>query len=107
MPVAGSHAGFRKRSPTAAASGAPVVPVATPVPQYDKLDGDPNFMTSLARGLAVIQAFSQRSDNLRFRRSATKRDFRAPQCGVAFTRFRNWDLRAPRITGIFICGRVF
>jgi IclR family transcriptional regulator, pca regulon regulatory protein len=29
-------------------------------PQVDGFEGDPNFMTSLARGLAVIQAFSQR-----------------------------------------------
>ncbi|PYU87076.1 MAG: IclR family transcriptional regulator [Acidobacteria bacterium] len=82
MPVAGSHAGFRKRSRTAAASAAPVPPVATPVPQYDKLEGDPNFMTSLARGLAVIQAFSQAkrqltisqiSDKTGFSRAAVRR----------------------------------
>lgn len=30
----------------------------------DALTGDPNFMTSLARGLAVIQAFSQRRHHL-------------------------------------------
>jgi IclR family pca regulon transcriptional regulator len=59
MPVAGSNAGFRKQSRTGPASAGLVEPVPTPVPQYDKLHGDPNFMTSLARGLAVIQAFSQ------------------------------------------------
>ncbi|PYU42742.1 MAG: IclR family transcriptional regulator [Acidobacteria bacterium] len=82
MPVAGSNAGFRKRSRTVAASAAPVVPLATPVPQYDQLDGDPNFMTSLARGLAVIQAFSQAkrqltisqiSDKTGFSRAAVRR----------------------------------
>jgi IclR family pca regulon transcriptional regulator len=31
-----------------------------PSEQIDALTGDPNFMTSLARGLAVIQAFSER-----------------------------------------------
>src|SRR5882672_8150948 len=64
MPVAGSHAGFRKHSRTAPASAAGLEAVPTPVPQYDNLDGDPNFMTSLARGLAVIQAFSQRKRHL-------------------------------------------
>ncbi len=32
----------------------------TPAAQVDLLTGDPNFMTSLARGLVVIQAFSER-----------------------------------------------
>jgi IclR family transcriptional regulator, pca regulon regulatory protein len=35
-------------------------PILTPAAQVDALTGDPNFMTSLARGLAVIQAFSER-----------------------------------------------
>jgi len=59
MPVGGSNAGFRKHSRSGAASAAPIEPAPTPLPQYDSADGDPNFMTSLARGLAVIQAFSQ------------------------------------------------
>lgn len=33
-------------------------------PDTDTFAGDPNFMTSLARGLAVIQAFSQRRHHL-------------------------------------------
>ena len=32
---------------------------ASPASQIDALGGDPNFMTSLARGLAVIQGFAQ------------------------------------------------
>src|SRR5258708_39207237 len=59
MPVGGSHAGFRKHSRLRPAPEGPVEPALTALPQYDKADGDPNFMTSLARGLAVIQAFSQ------------------------------------------------
>lgn len=39
---------------TPAGTGTPVTPGA----QIDAMGGDPNFMTSLARGLAVIQAFS-------------------------------------------------
>ena len=35
-------------------------PILTPAAQVDALTGDPNFMTSLARGLVVIQAFSER-----------------------------------------------
>ncbi len=35
-----------------------------PAAQIDGFSGDPNFMTSLARGLAVIQAFSTRRDPL-------------------------------------------
>jgi len=37
---------------------------ATPAAKIDALGGDPNFMTSLARGLAVIQAFSQSKRHL-------------------------------------------
>jgi IclR family pca regulon transcriptional regulator len=37
---------------------------ATPSADIDAFTGDPNFMTSLARGLAVIQAFSQRRHHL-------------------------------------------
>ena len=38
----------------------PTASGATPSADIDAFTGDPNFMTSLARGLAVIQAFSQR-----------------------------------------------
>ena len=37
---------------------------ATPAARIEALGGDPNFMTSLARGLAVIQAFSQSKRHL-------------------------------------------
>jgi IclR family pca regulon transcriptional regulator len=36
----------------------------TPSAKIDALSGDPNFMTSLARGLAVIQAFTDRKHQL-------------------------------------------
>jgi IclR family transcriptional regulator, pca regulon regulatory protein len=39
-------------------------PPATPSAKIDALSGDPNFMTSLARGLAVIQAFTDRKQHL-------------------------------------------
>jgi IclR family transcriptional regulator, pca regulon regulatory protein len=43
---------------TAPATAAPT-PKPTPASTLDVYTGDPNFMTSLARGLLVIQAFSQ------------------------------------------------
>jgi len=45
-------------APTAEKPELPAPP-ATPASSLDVYTGDPNFMTSLARGLIVIQAFSQ------------------------------------------------
>jgi IclR family pca regulon transcriptional regulator len=45
----------------------PAVPTAakvTPAAALDAYTGDPNFMTSLARGLVVIQAFTQQSPQM-------------------------------------------
>src|SRR5260370_22831294 len=75
MPVADSNAAFRKRSRNDDTPAAPVEAVPTPVPQCDKLDGDPNFMTSLARGLAVIQAFSQAKRQLTISQISAKTGF--------------------------------
>jgi hypothetical protein len=52
--------------------------------QIDGYSGDPNFMTSLARGLAVIHAFSHASVNSPFLKSARRPAFRVLLCGVAF-----------------------
>lgn len=50
----------RRRKPSGARSGGQAGPAAPPPPAgADALPGDPNFMASLARGLAVIRAFSQ------------------------------------------------
>jgi IclR family pca regulon transcriptional regulator len=43
--------------------------------QIDGYSGDPNFMTSLARGLAVIQAFSQRQRELTVSQISAKTGF--------------------------------
>ncbi|MGC1484024.1 MAG: IclR family transcriptional regulator C-terminal domain-containing protein [Candidatus Acidiferrum sp.] len=43
--------------------------------QIEAHGGDPNFMTSLARGLAVIQAFSQRQHELTVSQISTKTGF--------------------------------
>jgi len=44
-------------------SMAPAI-VASPAKRIEALTGDPNFMTSLARGLAVIHAFQERKRHL-------------------------------------------
>src|SRR3546814_20114291 len=45
------------------ASVAPPI-VASPAKRIQALTGDPDFMTSLARGLAVVQAFQERKRHL-------------------------------------------
>ena len=55
---------------------APPVPAPpTPSAQIDALTGDPDFMTSLARGLAVIQAFSQKKRQLTISQVSAKTGF--------------------------------
>src|ERR1700732_3781836 len=43
---------------------APALPKPTPAASLDIYTGDPNFMTSLARGLIVIQAFTQQTPQM-------------------------------------------
>jgi IclR family pca regulon transcriptional regulator len=50
-------------TPAAPATTAPA-PKITPAAALDAYTGDPNFMTSLARGLVVIQAFTQQSPQM-------------------------------------------
>ena len=47
---------------TAVATTAPAAPTAAE--EIEAMSGDPNFMTSLARGLAVIRGFTQQKRNL-------------------------------------------
>jgi IclR family pca regulon transcriptional regulator len=62
--------------PKPATSSAPLVPAPpTPSAQIDALTGDPDFMTSLARGLAVIQAFSQKKRQLTISQVSAKTGF--------------------------------
>jgi IclR family transcriptional regulator, pca regulon regulatory protein len=60
MPAADPQKTREKLETNRSAAGASAAPPAPPSSQIDVFEGDPNFMTSLARGLAVIQAFSQR-----------------------------------------------
>ncbi|HEX7158193.1 MAG TPA: IclR family transcriptional regulator C-terminal domain-containing protein [Edaphobacter sp.] len=52
------------QAPPPAAPAAPPAPKPTPAASLDAFTGDPNFMTSLARGLIVIQAFSQQNPQM-------------------------------------------
>jgi IclR family transcriptional regulator, pca regulon regulatory protein len=62
--------------PKPAAPPLPTVPAPpTPSAQIDALTGDPDFMTSLARGLAVIQAFSQKKRQLTISQVSAKTGF--------------------------------
>ena len=61
-PVAPARRG--RVSATEAAIVAPISPAVTPAAEIDALTGDPNFMSSLARGLAVVRAFSQQRRTL-------------------------------------------
>jgi IclR family pca regulon transcriptional regulator len=57
------------------AANAPHPASQTVSAQIDEYRGDPNFMTSLARGLAVIQAFSQRQRELTVSQISAKTGF--------------------------------
>ena len=59
MPLANSNPTVRKPSRTQSVSAGLLEPAPSPSLPLEGAGGDPNFMTSLARGLAVIQAFSQ------------------------------------------------
>jgi IclR family pca regulon transcriptional regulator len=63
------HKQFHSSAGVAEAPAAPVLlprsqPASPMAAKLDEFTGDPNFMTSLARGLLVIQAFSQQSLHL-------------------------------------------
>ena len=54
----------RQPLPSPTIAMAPAAPKPTPAAALDAFTGDPNFMTSLARGLVVIQAFTQQSPQM-------------------------------------------
>jgi len=61
--TAGSRSG-RPRAPATAKSDVLQDDTPTAASEIDALTGDPNFMTSLARGLAVIQGFTKQKRSL-------------------------------------------
>src|SRR2546421_12498578 len=58
-PAVTSSSKTRGADSTPRAERMPVVTTVTAADEIQALSGDPNFMTSLARGLAVIRGFSQ------------------------------------------------
>jgi len=59
-----SLAAARQSTPAPVPPAPPAVPKITPASALDVFTGDPNFMTSLARGLIVIQAFTQQAPQM-------------------------------------------
>ena len=60
--------------------------IASPAKRIDALTGDPNFMTSLARGLAVIHAFQERKRHLTIAQITIAPRFPGQPCAAACTR---------------------
>ena len=82
MPRATSRTSVAETSRAALVPPKPAAPPVAAVPapptpsaQIDALTGDPDFMTSLARGLAVIQAFSQKKRQLTISQVSAKTGF--------------------------------
>ncbi len=75
MPSANSLTPAGKQARVVPASASRSVMALMPAAQIDGFSGDPNFMTSLARGLAVIQAFSTRRDPLTISYVSSKTGF--------------------------------
>lgn len=65
----------KQQAPAKVASNPTSMAPLTPNAQIDAYGGDPNFMTSLARGLAVIQAFTQRQRELTVSQISTRTGF--------------------------------
>jgi IclR family pca regulon transcriptional regulator len=75
MPVAGSSANAKKQLRIGSPASGLLDPVQTSQTPFESAVGDPNFMTSLARGLAVIQAFSQTKRQLTISQVSSKTGF--------------------------------
>src|SRR5262245_1807595 len=58
MRTSESRSGRGAAAPDAAAPAPRRPPLVSPAREIAALNGDPNFMTSLARGLAVVKAFT-------------------------------------------------
>jgi IclR family pca regulon transcriptional regulator len=75
MPRPEGRAGSRKQVRAKTSSASTLAAPLTPSAQIDSFGGDPNFMTSLARGLAVIQTFSERKCQLSISQISIKTGF--------------------------------
>jgi len=75
MSPANSRAGIERGTRRIPLTDRPASQPLTPSTPFDEYSGDPNFMTSLARGLAVIQAFSTQKRQLTISQVSTKTGF--------------------------------
>ena len=75
MSPASSRAGIERRTRVVPSAERPASKPLMPSIPFDEYSGDPNFMTSLARGLAVIQAFSTQKRQLTISQISTKTGF--------------------------------
>ncbi len=75
MPAASSSTNTKKQLHTGSPPSGLLEPVQTSQTPFEGAVGDPNFMTSLARGLAVIQAFSQTKRQLTISQVSNKTGF--------------------------------
>jgi IclR family transcriptional regulator, pca regulon regulatory protein len=75
MSPASSRAGIERRTRVVPSAERPAGKPLMPSIPFDEYSGDPNFMTSLARGLAVIQAFSTQKRQLTISQVSAKTGF--------------------------------
>jgi len=75
MSPANPRTGAEKQSRGVPSARRPAAELLTPTTPFDDCTGDPNFMTSLARGLAVIQAFSTQKRQLTISQVSSKTGF--------------------------------
>lgn len=75
MQVIDSHTGVRKQLRNGSTPPGLLELASWPDHSMEVMQGDPNFMTSLARGLAVIQAFSQTNYQLTIPQISSKTGF--------------------------------
>jgi IclR family transcriptional regulator, pca regulon regulatory protein len=75
MSPASSRAGIERRTRVVPSAERPASKPLMPSIPFDEYSGDPNFMTSLARGLAVIQAFSTQKRQLTISQVSAKTGF--------------------------------
>ncbi len=75
MSPANSRATIERRTRVVPSAERPAKQPLMPSTPFDEYSGDPNFMTSLARGLAVIQAFSTQKRQLTISQVSAKTGF--------------------------------
>jgi IclR family pca regulon transcriptional regulator len=75
MPAFETDQDFKKQSREGSTPVDVLEPLPTPATTTDAMSGDPDYMTSLARGLRVIQAFSQSQQHLTASQISSKTGF--------------------------------